>query len=90
MYIDTQDVTAPNVSVTYSRRSSGGRIITVTADDSQSGVKTIYYRVDETGNYHVYNGSFFVSAVSPRIVEVFADDNAGNRSSPVRLVVPGI
>jgi pimeloyl-ACP methyl ester carboxylesterase len=85
---DAQDVTAPSVSVTYSRRTSGGRIITVTADDSQSGVKTIYYRVDETGNYQLYTGPFFVSVISPRVVEVFADDNAGNRSSPVRIVVP--
>lgn len=83
-----QDTTAPNVTVSYSRRQGSGRVITITANDSQTGVKTIYYRVGETGNFKVYTDPFFLGVLTDKIVEAFADDNVGNRSSPVRIVVP--
>lgn len=45
-----QDVTAPAVGLTYSKRSSQGRTITINAADSESGVQTVYYRIGETGS----------------------------------------
>ena len=83
-----QDTTAPNVTVTYSKRQGSGRIITVNASDSETGVKTIYYRVRETGNFQIYTDPFFIPTSTDQVVEAFADDNVGNRSSPVRIVVP--
>lgn len=79
------DVTAPQVTVTYSRVTGGGRRITINAVDTESGVQTIYYRKRETGNYQVYAGPFHIPVSIPQIVEAFADDNV---SSPLRIVVP--
>lgn len=83
-----QDVTAPTVTVTYGRPIGARRRITIDATDAQSGVKTVYYRVDETRNYQVYSGPFLLTAKLDRVIEAFADDNAGNRSSPGRVVIP--
>ena len=55
-----QDVTAPAVGLTYSKRSSQGRTITINAADSESGVQTVYYRIGETGPYQIYTGTFFL------------------------------
>ena len=82
------DVTAPAVTVKYSRRTGGGRLITIEAADAESGVGTIYYRVGETGSFRIYTDPFMVSVLTSKVVEAFADDNVGNRSSPVRVVVP--
>lgn len=83
-----QDVTPPTVTVNYSRRTGGGRVITITAADTESGVGRIYYRVDETGPFRIYTDPFSVPMLAPKIIEAFADDNVGNRSSPVRKLVP--
>lgn len=83
-----QDVTAPAVTLIYSKRSGQGRNITINAADAESGVQTVYYRVGETGNYQVYSGTFFLHLPIDKVVEAFADDNVGNRSSPIRVVVP--
>lgn len=83
-----QDVTAPAVTLTYSKRTGSGRVITINASDTESGVKTVYYRVGETGNFKIYEGQFHVSVITGKVIEAFADDNVGNRSSPIRVVVP--
>jgi len=83
-----QDVTAPAVTLTYSKRSSQGRTITINAADSESDVQTVYYRIGETGPYQIYTGTFFLHLPTAKVVEAFADDNVGNRSSPIRVVVP--
>lgn len=83
------DVTAPAVTLSYSKRTGGqGRLITITAQDLQTGVGPVYYRVGETGPYQVYNGTFLLFVPSAKVVEAFADDNVGNRSSPIRILVP--
>ena len=82
------DVTAPTVTLKYSRRTGTGRIITIEALDTGSGVGTIYYRVGETGSFRIYTDPFTVSVLTSKVVEAFADDNVGNRSSPIRVVVP--
>ncbi len=83
-----QDVTPPNVSIGYSKRTSQGRLITVKSSDLGSGVGTVYYRVGESGPYQVYTGTFFLFLPVDKVIEAFADDNVGNRSSPVRIVAP--
>jgi pimeloyl-ACP methyl ester carboxylesterase len=84
-----QDVTAPAVTLTYSKRTGGsGRVITINAADTQSGVQTVYYRIGETGSFKIYDGPFTVSAITEKVIEAFADDNVGNRSSPIRVIVP--
>lgn len=76
------------MTVTYSKRTSSGRVITINAADTQSGVGTVYYRIGETGSFKVYEGPFSVSVITEKVIEAFADDNVGNRSSPIRVVVP--
>ncbi|HMO79181.1 MAG TPA: alpha/beta fold hydrolase [Pyrinomonadaceae bacterium] len=83
-----QDVTAPLVSLEYSHRTGQGRLITINAADTESGVQTVYYRVGETGPFQIYTGTFFLHLPTAKVVEAFADDNVGNRSSPIRVVVP--
>lgn len=85
---DAQDTMAPIVNVEYSRRTGQGRLITINAVDGESGVGTVYYRVGETGNYQIYTGTFHLHVPFARTVEAFADDNVGNRSSPVKITVP--
>ena len=77
------DVTAPSVRIKYT-----GRLITIEATDTESGVGTIYYRIGESGSFRIYTDPFLLSATTPEVVEAFADDNVGNRSSPIRVVVP--
>ncbi len=83
-----QDVTAPAVTLTYSKRTGSGRVITINALDSESGVQTVYYRFGETGSFKIYEGPFVVSVITEKVIEAFADDNVGNRSSPIRSVIP--
>jgi hypothetical protein len=84
-----QDVTAPNVSINFSRSSGGEmRKVTINASDTETGVKTIYYRIGETGNFQIYTAPFVIPPLAGNTVEAFADDNVGNRSSPIRVTVP--
>jgi pimeloyl-ACP methyl ester carboxylesterase len=58
---------------------SGSRLITITAADNQSGVKSIRYSLDGH-KYQMYSGPFNVDACDVRTLYAFADDNGGNRS----------
>lgn len=83
-----QDVTAPNVTITASGIMRGNITVSVNAADSQSGVKTIYYRiVEQSTNFQIYTAPFTTPSGTKKTIEAFADDNVGNRSSPVRKVV---
>lgn len=83
-----QDVTAPQVSITASGIMRGNVTVSVAAADSQSGVKTIYYRiVEQSTNFQIYTAPFTTPSGTKKTIEAFADDNVGNRSSPVRKVV---
>lgn len=72
-----QDVTAPEV--TFAKDMATG-LISVNAADSESGVGTIYYRYAGENNFRIYTAPFLPESNS---LEAFADDNVGNRSSPV-------
>lgn len=83
-----QDVTAPAVSVSQAPRKFNNGPITIDAVDSESGVKTIYYRYAGEPKFRKYNGPFapsFAGGVTQ--LEAFADDNVGNRSSPIFATV---
>lgn len=83
-----QDVNAPNVSINFSRSGDSSRQVTINATDTESGVKTIYYRIGETGNFQIYTAPFVIPPTAGDTVEAFADDNVGNRSSPIRKTAP--
>ena len=85
-----QDVTAPNVSVSQDNGRFGTKLVTINAADSQSGVKTIYYRYAGDPTFQIYTEPFYPRRL-PRNsnfkIEAFADDNVGNRSSPIQGTV---
>ncbi len=83
-----QDVNVPNVSINFSRSGNSMRRVTINATDTESGVGTIYYRIGETGNFQIYTQSFVIPPLAGNTVEAFADDNVGNRSSPILGTVP--
>ncbi len=83
-----QDVNAPNVSINFSRSGGSMRRVTINATDTESGVETIYYRIGQTGNFQIYTAPFVIPPAAGNTVEVFADDNVGNRSSPILGTVP--
>ncbi|MGD9627720.1 MAG: carboxypeptidase-like regulatory domain-containing protein [Pyrinomonadaceae bacterium] len=72
-----QDVTAPAVG--FAKDSATG-LVSIDATDSESGVGTIYYRYAGDASFQIYTAPFVPTANS---LEAFADDNVGNRSSPV-------
>jgi hypothetical protein len=76
-----QDTTPPNVTITSTSQGSSA-LVTISAADSESGVKTIYFSQDGV-NFKVYAGSFAVDSSQGPAVFAFADDNVANRSSVV-------
>ena len=81
-----QDVTAPDVSISQDGGRFGTGLITIDAADSESGVKTIYYRFAGEPTFQIYTEPFYARDLprnSNLQIEAFADDNVGNRSSPV-------
>jgi pimeloyl-ACP methyl ester carboxylesterase len=74
-----QDTDPPTVSITESRQQTG-TLITVTATDSGSGVKAVYYSLDGT-QFQSYTQPFTVDPYRTPTVYAFADDNVANRSS---------
>ena len=78
------DVTPPVVK--FSQKLTGAkRKVTITATDSGSGVKVIYYSLDEK-SYQPYVRALLFDSSSPPMVYAFADDRVGNRSSVAELV----
>ena len=85
-----QDVTAPNVSISQDTGRFGTKLVTINAADTESGVKTIYYRYAGDPTFQIYTEPFYPRSL-PRnrnfVIEAFADDNVGNRSSPIQGTV---
>jgi len=76
---EARDVTPPVVK--FEARVTGAKTkVTIKAADSGSGVKTIYYSLDNK-TYRPYVGALLFEASSPPMVYAFADDRVGNRSS---------
>jgi hypothetical protein len=72
------DTTPPTISLKRTG-SIDQTLVTLTATDTQTGVKDVLYSLD--GNaFHLYSTPFLVNAVINPTVLVFADDNAANRS----------
>lgn len=82
-----QDTTAPTVTIDQVTVGNERRV-TINAVDTESGVGTIYYRMVGDPVFQAYTAPFFIpSAQVNRTVEAFADDNVGNRSSPVKVTI---
>ena len=62
-------------------------LVTINAQDDESGVKAIYYSSDQT-RYQPYTGSFLVDPSQVMNVTAFVDDNAANRSPLATYAVP--
>ena len=80
------DTTAPTLTMNGTPQQSGV-VITITAQDSETGVKAIYYSLDRT-HYQHYTAPFTVNPTQTPIVYAFADDNAANRSGLAIYTVP--
>ena len=82
-----QDVTAPEVSIEFTQVTATRKLLTINATDSQSGVGTIYYQLPGHTNFQVYTEPVSMPPLTLGFVRAFADDNVGNRSSPVKKKV---
>jgi probable HAF family extracellular repeat protein len=80
------DTTAPTISVNGIPQQSG-TLVTITAQDSETGVKAVYYSLDRT-HYQRYTAPFTVSPAQTPMVYTFADDNAANRSGLMTYAIP--
>jgi hypothetical protein len=74
-----QDTTPPVVSATVAEHP-GSATVTVTATDTESGVKTIEFVLDG-GSWTVYSGPLTVGTPGPHTVRYRATDVAGNVSA---------
>lgn len=62
------------------------QLVPINAADTESGVKTTYYRYDKEATFQIYTEPFAPHSLprnSNLTIEAFADDNLGNRSSPI-------
>jgi pimeloyl-ACP methyl ester carboxylesterase len=76
-----QDVTPPTVSVSATR-TADAVTVSLTAQDTGSGVKATYYSLDGV-NFTTYTKPFNVDPSRGEVVYAFADDNVANRSGLV-------
>jgi hypothetical protein len=82
------DVTAPRVTVT-SAPQQVKVLVTIAAQDSESGVRAIYYSLDGS-SYQPYTEPVLVNPAETSILYAFADDNTANRSATVAYSVPAV
>jgi len=59
----------------------------ITAQDSESGVKSIYYRIDNKSDYILYTGEIIFNTNGMHKIEAIAKDAVGNISSTAILEV---
>lgn len=52
----------------------------ITAEDSETGINAVYFRVDSQGDFIKYNGAIRFNRNGDHIIEAFAEDRAGNAS----------
>jgi hypothetical protein len=74
-----KDVSPPTVTISETGQQTSTQV-TVSANDTGSGVHAIYYSLDGA-NFHPYTGSLILDACNTPVFYVFADDNIANRSS---------
>ena len=75
------DITPPTVTITIDATSSiTSNQVTLSAQDSGSGLNRILYSLDGT-TFQLYTAPFIVQPAQTPKVYVFADDNLSNRSS---------
>ncbi len=60
---------------------------TITADDAESGVKAIYYRIDSKSDFILYTGEITFSTNGLHKIEAIAKDAVGNTSETAVLDV---
>ena len=85
-----QDITAPSVIISQDNGQFGTGLVTINAADTQSGVRIIYYRFLGDTSFQIYTEPFSPPNLprnSQFKIEAFADDNVGNRSSPIQKTV---
>jgi len=81
-----QDTDPPVVSITSTAQQSN-QLVTITATDTSSGVKTMYYSLDGT-NFQPYTAPISLDPFMVPAVYAFADDNVANRSSLITYYLP--
>jgi hypothetical protein len=84
------DVEAP--VVTFGERVNGEKLLlSIGAEDSGSGVKSLYYSLDGT-HYKSYTKPLALNPQQTPVVYVFAEDNLGNRSNEItyKQLVPTV
>jgi hypothetical protein len=89
----TEDLQSPQAALSWGKRRSFARRVTVNATDNSSGVKRIYYKSNNWTGFQSINGSlatFSVSGLSSKTIQVIAEDNAGNRSNVLTYNIPKI
>jgi pimeloyl-ACP methyl ester carboxylesterase len=83
---EAADVNSPSVTITGEAQQTRV-LVTINAQDSESGVKTIYYSSDRS-RYQPYTGSFLADPSQVTTISAFVDDNAANRSALATYAVP--
>ena len=81
-----QDMDPPNVTVETTKQD-GNHLVTVSAEDTGSGLKDVYYSLDGT-TFQPYVSPVTITPSQASYVYAFADDNAANRSSLVKRRLP--
>lgn len=90
------DKTAPVVTITADKQfymkekmnvASKDYKYTVTAADNESGVKTIYYRIDNKSDFILYTGELMFNTNGMHKIEAIARDGVGNTSKTTTLDV---
>lgn len=78
---DAADTEAPTIA--FSERVQGNRrVVTLTAQDGGTGVKSIFYSLDGT-TFQLYTSALTIDPTANPTIYAFADDNVANRSSRV-------
>ena len=92
----TIDKTAPTVEIKSDKElfkkdnvnvASKDYKYTITAADQESGVKTIYYRIDNKSEFILYTGEIVFNTNGMHKIEAIAKDGVGNVSSTAVLDV---
>src|ERR1051325_3155147 len=83
---DALDIDPPSVTIDTTKQD-GNHVVTISAEETSSGLKDVYYSLDGT-TFHPYASPVTITPNQASYVYAFADDNAGNRSSLVKRRLP--
>ncbi|MGD9630211.1 MAG: hypothetical protein AB7V18_13285 [Pyrinomonadaceae bacterium] len=78
------DVTAPELDIAADVTGTNA-LITMTASDSETGVRDIQYQVKGEAP-QTYTAPFSVDLSQSKMITAFAEDNAGNRRSALKVL----